>query len=68
MFSIRRTYFMDIIISNHVHEKYNRSQTEINRKKNHPVYEDKTINKRKVVLVRETLIGNFKIRTVLAKF
>ena len=37
-------------------------------KKKHPVYEDESDTRRKVIIVRETLMENFKIRTILAKF
>ena len=36
-----------------------------NTQQNHPVYKDKSDARRKVVMVRETLICNFMIRTIL---
>ena len=39
-----------------------------NTQQNHPVYKDKSDARRKVVMVRETLICNFMIRTILSKF
>ena len=36
--------------------------------KNHPVYADKSDSRRKTVIVRGTLIGNFIIRTILGRF
>ena len=36
--------------------------------KNHPVYEDKSDSRRKVVIARGTLIGNFTIRTNFGEF
>ena len=36
--------------------------------KNHPVYEDKSDSRRKVIIVRRTLIWNFIIRTIFGRF
>ena len=48
-------------------EKCNCSQTEKNGK-NNPVYEDKSDSRRKVVIVRQTLIWNFIIRAIFGRF
>ena len=38
------------------------------RTQKHPVYKDKSDTRRKVVLVRGTLMGNFMIRIIFHKF
>ena len=39
-----------------------------NKQQKHPVYEDKSDTRRKVIKVRGTLIWNFMFRTIFAKF
>ena len=53
MFSMYQNIFHGRIYHD-VREKYNCSQTE--KQKKHPVYEDKSDSRRKVVIVRRTLI------------
>ena len=65
MFSIYWNIFYGRIYHD-VREKFNCSQTEKTEKK-HPVYEDKSGSRRKVVIVRGTLILNFIIRTIFGK-
>ena len=40
----------------------------VHKLKKHPVYKDKSDSRRKVVIVRRTLISNFIIRTIFRRF
>ena len=55
---------MDVFIMTYVK---NTTVHKLKKQKKHPVYEDKSGSRRKVVIVRGTLIGNFIIRTIFDK-
>ena len=52
------------------HMTYVRKATfhKLKKQQKHPVSEEKSDTRRKVVKVRGTLVGNFMFRTIFAKF